>query len=91
MQDSTPHSQAQQQVTTPEKCLALKELFTPSEYSSSIDSTPLIKDTATLSEESKGEKLVRKHSLQTGIPSEFKDEVRLYRFKVTNYFLYSNI
>lgn len=87
MQDVTPHSQAQQQVTTPETRLALKELFIPTEYSSSIDSTPLIKDTATLSRESKGEELVRKHSLQTGIPSEFKDEVRLYRSKVEKYFL----
>ena len=67
--------------------IALKELFIPTEYSSSLNSKPLIKDTATLREESKGEELVRKHSLQTGIPSEFKEEVRLYSFKFSKAFL----
>ena len=87
MQNYIPHTQAQQQVTTPEKGLALKEQCVTTEHPSVLDSTTLIKDTATLSEESKIDELARKHSVQTGIPPEFKDEVRIYLFQIAQCFL----
>ena len=78
-QDSTLlHSQAQKEIITPEKSLATKQNLVPNEQTSSFEVETQIKDTAILSKETnKTNQNVRKHSVQTGIPNEFKDEVRI--------------
>lgn len=75
MQDTTPLIHAQEKLMIPEKPLALKEHCIPNEHLSSIDVLSFDKDTVTVSQENKGEELVIKQPVATGIPQEFEDEV----------------
>ena len=76
-QDSTSlHSQAQQQIITLEKSFLSKENLVPDERTSSIEPETQKQDTAILNKErNQTNQTVRKISIQTGIPNEFKDEV----------------
>ena len=80
-QDSTPlRSQALQEIITPDQSLAAKENFVLNELTSSLMPETQEIDTATLSKETtQTNQTARKQSIQTGIPNEFVDEVRILK------------
>ena len=75
MQDTTLQLHAQENFTTPEKPLALKEHSISAEHLSSLDVLSLDKDTVTISQETKRKELLINKPLVTGMPQEFNDEV----------------
>ena len=69
----------------PEQSLAMKENFVPNEQTSSFMPETQKIDTATLSKETtQTNQTARKHSIQTGMPNEFIDEVRILKLYIIN-------
>ena len=72
---------AQENVSEPDKMLALKEHNEPDEQVPALEIISIKKDTAALGKETKSQELVTKEPVTIAIPQELNDEVRYLKVK----------
>ena len=72
---------AQENVSEPDKTLALKEHNEPDEQVPALEIISIKKDTAALGKETKSQEFVTKEPVTIAIPQELNDEVRYLKVK----------